>query len=61
MMIDYRSGGRPSFYTAQGGWMDQVDPMVAGTAGSHQRRILPVTEDGSPTEGEVREHYPDLL
>jgi hypothetical protein len=41
--------------------MDQFDPMVAGTAGSHQRRIPPVTEDGSPTEGELREHYRDLL
>jgi hypothetical protein len=61
MMIDYGSGDRPRFYTARGGWMDQVEPMVSGIAGSDQERILPVTEDGSPTEGEVREHYQGLL
>ena len=61
MMIDYGSGGRPRFYTARGGWMDRVELTVAGIAGNDQDRILPVTEDGSPTEGEVREHYLGLL
>jgi hypothetical protein len=41
--------------------MDRVELMLAGIAGSHQEQILPVTEDGSPTEGEVREHYQGLL
>ena len=60
-MIEYDSGGRLRLYTARGGWMDEVEPMVAGLAGSHQELILPVTEDGSPTESEVREHYRGLL
>ena len=61
MMVDRSSGDGLRFYTARGGWMDRVEPMVAGIAGSHQELILPVTEDGSPTEGEVREHYRGLL
>ena len=59
--LGYNSREQLQLYTARGGWMDQVEPMVAGIAGSDQERILPVTEDGSPTEGEVREHYGDLL
>ena len=61
MMVDYSSGGRPRFYTARGGWMDRVEYGVAGIANVHQDLILPVTEHGSPTEDEVREHYRDLL
>ena len=61
MMIDHDSSDQLRVYTAKGGWMDQAESMVAGIAGSDQERILPVTEDGSPTEGEVREHYLGLL
>lgn len=61
MMINHDSGDRLRVYTARGGWMDHVEPMVAGIAGSDQERILPVTEEGSPTEGELREHYRGLL
>ena len=61
MMIDHDTADHPKFYTARGGWMDWVEPTVAGIAGSHQNRILPLTEDRSPTEGEVREHYLGLL
>jgi hypothetical protein len=60
-MIGYDSRDRLQLYTAKGGWMDHVALEVAGIAGSHQERILPVTESGTPTESEVRDHYRGLL
>jgi hypothetical protein len=60
-MLVYDSGNRLQIHTTRGGWMDHVSPEVAGIAGSHQERILPVTELGVPTESEVREHYRGLL
>ena len=61
MMVSRGPDGRPKFHTSRGGWMDHAESMVAGTAANHQRLILPVTEDGSPSEDEVREHYLNLL
>jgi hypothetical protein len=60
-MIGYGPNNHLRLYTVRGGWMDHVAPEVAGIAGSHQERILPMTELGPPTESEVREHYRELL
>ncbi|MDG0866405.1 hypothetical protein [Candidatus Lucifugimonas marina] len=60
-MIGYGPSNHLRLYTERGGWMDHVAPEVAGIAGSHQDLILPLTESGTPTESEVREHYRGLL